>query len=87
MFYLEEGEKLSDAEAQKIKALLMAADEEYKKKGGIKNVEILSEKLNDDGTSGKVEFKVIYGNGDEDNQSYNLKKTDGDWKLQAMSGF
>ena len=87
MFFLEEEKKLSDAEAQKIKALLMAADEEYSKKGGIKNVVILSEKINDDGVSGKVDFKVVYGNGDEDEQSYNLKKTDGVWKLQAMSGF
>jgi len=87
MFYLEEGKELSDAEAQKIKALLMAADEEYQKKDGIKDVEILSEKVDENGVSGKVAFKVIYGNGDDDEQSYNLKKIDGDWKLQAISGF
>ncbi len=86
-FYLEEDASLSDSESQKIKALLMAANEEYEKKGGIKDIEILEENVSEDGTSGKVKFKVIYGNGDEDNENYNVKKIDGDWKLQAISGF
>lgn len=86
-FYLEEDTKLSDPEIQKIKALLMAANEEYEKKGGIKNIEIVEENVSEDGTSGKVKFKVIYGNGDDDSESYNVKKIDGNWKLQAASGF
>lgn len=87
LFYMKEGEKLSEAEAQKIKALLMAGYEEFEKKGGIKDVEIISEKVDDSGESGKVEFKIIFGNGDEKEESNRLNKIDGSWKFKAIGGF
>lgn len=87
LFFIEDGKELSDSEAQKIKALLMASEEEMQKKGGIEKVEIISEEVDENGTSGKVKFKLIFGNGDDDSQSYNLSKIEGTWKLKAISGF
>jgi hypothetical protein len=82
MFYFEEDEELSEADTQKLKALLMAQNEEYEEKGGLKDIEILAENVDSDGTSGDVDFKIIFGNGDEDKQSYDLQKIDGRWKLE-----
>ena len=82
MFYFEEDEELSEADTQKLKALLMAQNEEYEEKGGLKDIEILAENVDSDGTSGDVDFKIIFGKGDEDKQSYDLQKIDGRWKLE-----
>lgn len=82
MFYFEENEEMSDADMQKIKALLMAENEEYEKKGGLKDIEIVEESVDDDGTSGDVDFKIIYGNGDEDKRNYDVRKVNGNWKLE-----
>jgi hypothetical protein len=82
MFSFEEGEELSEADMQKIKALLMAESEEYEKKGGLKDIEIVNETVDSDGTSGEVDFKIIYGNGDEDKRNYDTKKVNGKWKLE-----
>lgn len=82
LFYFEEGDELSEADMQKIKALLMAESEEYEKKGGLKDIEIVEETVDSDGTSGEVDFKIIYGNGDEDKRNYDAKKVNGKWKLE-----
>lgn len=82
LFYFEEGEELSEADMQKVKALLMAESEEYEKKGGLKDIEIVEETVDSNGTSGEVDFKIIYGNGDEDKRNYDTKKVNGKWKLE-----
>jgi hypothetical protein len=82
LFYFEEGEEMSEADMQKMKALLMAENEEYEKKGGLKDIEIVEESVDSDGTSGEVDFKIIYGNGDEDKRNYDTKKVNGKWKLE-----
>jgi len=85
LFALKDGTKLSDAEKQKVKAILMAGDENAAKRDGFKKIEILNETVADDGNSGTVDFKIIFGNDEEDKQSYDLKKIDGKWHLIVMS--
>ncbi len=81
LFIMKDGTELSDADKQKVKALLMAGEENAAEKDGFKKVEIIEEKVNEDGISGKVTFKIIFGNGDEDQQDYSVKKVDGKWMI------
>jgi len=84
LFYLKEGEKLSEGEVQKVKALLILGQEDYEKKGGIKEIKILSETIDESGDSGSVRFDLTFGNGNEETRNFNLKKIDNSWKIKAM---
>ncbi len=54
------------------------------KKGGIKSWEILETKISEDGNSAKVKAKLVYENGDEDDNNVKLvKKEDGTWMLDS----
>ena len=60
-------------------------DKKIGKKDGIKSFEVLSEEVAEDGKTAVVKMKVVYGNGEEDNdEAVKLIKDDkGDWKLDA----
>lgn len=62
---------------EKLKAMMTEASAEAKKKGGIKSVEIIKEEIN--GDTATVEHKVVWGNGDEETESTELAKVDGQW--------
>lgn len=62
---------------EKLKAMMTEASAEAKKKGGIKSVEILKEEIN--GDTATVEHKVTWGNGDEETETTELAKVDGQW--------
>lgn len=62
---------------EKLKAMMTEASAEAKKKGGIKSVEILKEEIN--GDTATVEHKVTWGNGDEETETSELAKVDGQW--------
>jgi len=65
-----------------MKALLMAQNENVEKKGGLKKIEIVEETVDEDGISGEVDLKIIYGNGDEEKRNFDTKKINGKWKLE-----
>ena len=49
-------------------------------KGGISNVEILSETLSEDGKTAKVSVKLTYGNGTEETEDIDMVYTEaGEW--------
>ncbi|MBX2853061.1 MAG: DUF4878 domain-containing protein [Phycisphaeraceae bacterium] len=62
---------------EKLKGMLTEAAAEAKKKGNIKSIEILKEEIN--GDTATVEHKVTWGNGDEDTDTSELAKVDGQW--------
>lgn len=61
----------------KLKGMMSEASAEAKKKGGIKSIEILKEEIN--GDTATVEHKVVWGNGDEEEETTELTKVDGQW--------
>ena len=76
-----------DPSQQKQGELAMAAMAEKAKtalaeKGGIKNVEVTSETIEENGENAKVELKISYGNGVEEKNSYQMVKQDGKWKIR-----
>ena len=73
-------EGASEDEVAKMNALVLAQQEEIEGKGGIKSVDVVEEKISEDGSKATVKLKVVYGNGDEDTQKYKYNMTDGKWK-------
>lgn len=54
---------------------------EFEKKGGLKNTEVISEEISEDGNSAKVKMKYTYGNGETEDQDMELIKKDGKWMM------
>ena len=52
-----------------------------KQKGGIKDVEILSEEISEDGNTAVIKYKEIYGDGSEEEKEGKMIKVDGKWKM------
>lgn len=61
----------------KLKGILTEASAEAKKKGGIESIEIIKEEIN--GDTATVEHKVVWGNGEEEEDTTKLSKVDGQW--------
>lgn len=57
------------------------ASKDLEKRGGLKSFEILSEEISEDGNTAVVEFKQVYGNGDEVNSEQKMVKVDGKWLM------
>ncbi len=70
-------------EKEKVVALLkLKASENIEKQEGIKNIEVLSEEIAEDGKTAVVKMKVTYGNGKTKDETVNLKKNkDDEWKV------
>ena len=54
---------------------------EYEKKGGIKDIEILSEQVAEDGNTAMVKTKYTYGNGETEEGEQQMVKKDGKWLM------
>ena len=76
------GKEMDDDTEKKMNALLAAAKQEIEKKGGIKSIEVVKEEIDEAGEKADVELKIIYGNGEEDNEDASLVKVDGKWKFE-----
>ncbi|MCD4772908.1 MAG: DUF4878 domain-containing protein [Bacteroidales bacterium] len=74
------GKELTDEEKTKLTAMLQMGQEEMKKKDGVKSVEVIEEVINEAGDEATVKMKVVYGNGDEVNQTNKFVMEDGKWK-------
>lgn len=77
-----EGKELDEESKAKLTGLLAMGNSEVAKKEGISSLEVVSEEIDDDNGTAKVELKIVYGNGEEDNENYKLIKEDGSWKLK-----
>ena len=51
-------------------------------KGGLKNIDIVSEVISADGNNAKVSLLQTYGNGDTEKASYDMVKRNGTWKME-----
>jgi len=72
-------------EVEQSKALIASmlkekAAPQFEKKGGIKNVEALSETIAEDGQSAVVELKITYGDGSEETEKAEMKLDGSEWK-------
>lgn len=54
----------------------------YEANGGLKNYEILSEEISEDGQTATVKTKYVYGNGEEKEDTDKLVLTENGWMLQ-----
>ncbi|RGM45247.1 MULTISPECIES: DUF4878 domain-containing protein [Bacteroides] len=54
---------------------------EYEKKGGIKDIEILSETISEDGNTAVVKTKTTFGNGETEEGDQKMVKKDGKWLM------
>lgn len=71
-------------EKQKAQLLSLARDKgttEFAQKGGLKRLEILSEEISEDGASAIVEYKRIFGNGEEDTGKQKMVKCEEKWLM------
>ncbi|MDR0332643.1 MAG: DUF4878 domain-containing protein [Dysgonamonadaceae bacterium] len=64
-----------------VKALSEKAKQSADAQGGLKDFEILSETISDDGLTATVETKLVFGNGSEETQTSKYVKTDDKWQL------
>jgi len=81
MYVKKDGEKLTEEEKAKLMGMMPMALKEKESKQGLKDVEIVEEIISDDGKTATVKYKMMYNNGDTDNESGELIKIDGEWYL------
>lgn len=79
-------EKMDAAKVKEAKEGLTAmlkekVNKEIEKKQGIKQIDIVSEEVAEDGNTAKVVLKQTYGNGETDDNTYDMIKQDGKWKM------
>jgi len=81
------GEDSSEEEIKAGKAMMLAMMDKAKKqidaKGGIKDIEVVSETISDDGKTAKVVLKTTYGDGSTEEKSNNMILEKGDWKMDV----
>lgn len=56
-------------------------EKELAKQGGLKDIDIVSEEIAEDGLSAKVVLKQTYGNGDSEEATFDMVKRNGTWKM------
>jgi len=79
LYVKKDGVKLTEEESAKLVGMMPMALKEKESKQGLKEVEIIEETISEDGKNATVKYKIIYNNGDTDNDSSKLIKVDGDW--------
>ena len=75
--YFEEGTEQEEIDALKAKYKGIL---EYTQ--GIKSYEIISEEISEDGKTATVKVKLVFGNGEENEDDVELIKVDEGWKLK-----
>lgn len=81
-------DKYSEKEIKRQKAGYVAlmsekSSKEFERRGGMKDFEILSEEINEQGDLATVRFKIYFGDGDEEESTQILEKKDGKWLMKA----
>ena len=76
-----DAEEVEQSKAMIASLLKEKAAPQFEKKGGIKNVEALSETIAEDGKSAVVELKITYGDGSEETEKAEMKLDGDEWKL------
>lgn len=81
MFFNED---ISEEDVQKTKEQFVSllndkVTQENEKRGGLKDVQVLSEEISEDGTTAVVTYKMIYGDGEEKEDRQAMINKDGKW--------
>ena len=80
----KEGENVEEQKKAVADMLRSKAESTLDKKGGIKDYEIISETVAEDGKTANVEMKIVYGDGEVKNDTMKLRLDDaGDWRIDA----
>ena len=58
------------------------AEKGLQEKGGIKDIQILNETVSEDGNTASVNMKFVYGDGTEKEDTQEMVKQNGVWKMQ-----
>lgn len=74
-------DKVEEARQGYVALLQEKGGKELEKKGGLKSIEVISEKIAEDGNSAVVTFKQVYGNGEESEDEQKMVKVDGKWLM------
>jgi len=81
------GEDTPKDEVEAGKTMLKAMMEKGKKqvdaKGGIKDIEIVSEEIEEDGKAARVVLKTTYGDGSTEEKPTNMVLEKGKWKMKV----
>lgn len=79
------GEDASETNIKAGKAMLLAmmeaGKEKLKEKGGVKDIETVSETISEDGKTAKVVLKMTYGDGTSEDSSMDMIQEKGTWKM------
>lgn len=60
--------------------------EKYEAKGGLENVEVISEEMSEDGMSCEVTVEILFKDGSIEEESVDLVNIDGDWYMPNPMG-
>jgi hypothetical protein len=77
----KDGQPFSEKDTEMFKGLVEWANKEYAKKQGLKEIQIVEEKIAEDGMTARVRYKLIFSDGSDSSDKANLKKVDGNWLI------
>lgn len=77
----QDAAKVKEQKETLVSMLKEKLSKEYDKKGGIKDIEILSEQIAEDGNTAVVKTKYTYGNGETQEGEQKMVKQDGKWLM------
>lgn len=85
IFFPEEtsAEELQQAKDMYVAMFKEKGEEMLKEKDGIKDIEIVSETIAEDGKTAVVELKMVYGNGETDTDKMDMILDKGAWKMSV----
>lgn len=85
LYVKKDGTALTKEESAKMTGLFSMAIAELEKKQGIKTMDIIEEKISEDGKTANVKYKITYGNGETNEDDSELVKVNDEWKLTTGS--
>lgn len=72
----------ADAYRENLKEMLASKGKaSFDKKGGLKEIVVLSEEVSEDGNSAVVKFKQVFGDGSEEENNQKMVKVDDKWLM------
>ena len=75
-------EGIENASEEEIEGLASLVQMLYEANGGLKDYEILSEEISEDGQTAKIEMKYSFGNGEVQEDSENMVLTEKGWRMK-----
>lgn len=82
--YFKEGlseEQIQQGKEQFVALLSDKFVKENEKRGGLKDAQVLSEEIAEDGNTAVVTYKLVYGDGEEKEDRQAMIKKDGKWLM------